>query len=319
MSKFNFTPFDLIVSVTLVLSVSLIINKLLAWLYDAPVNIESVYLTSLILVLIITPKIDYQTISFLVFASVVSTASKFVLAIEKKHIFNPAAIAVVISGLALNWYPTWWIANSFMMPFIIIGGLLLLRRINRWDLFLTFFITTLTVSMYFIVANHRDAYTYLTNLILHSSLLFLGFVMLTEPATLPPTRNLQMVYAILVGILFVPDIKLGSIFTTPELALVIGNVFSYTISPKYKLFLRLIKKKKLSSDIYNFTFELNKPMKFKPGQYMEWTLVHKDSDRRGVRRYLTIASAPTEGNLQLGVKFYPNGSTYKRALLDMEL
>ncbi len=316
--KFNFTSFDLIISVILVLGVSLGVNKLLSWLYQAPVNTESVYITALILVLIITPRLDYHTVSFLVFAAVVSTASKFVLAIEKKHLFNPAAIAVVISGFALSWYPTWWVSNTLMLPYIVIGGLLLIRRINREELLLAFLSTVAIVSMYFIVVNHRDAYTYFTNIIVHSSLLFLGFVMLTEPMTLPATRNLQIIYAILVGILFVPGVSIGNIFTTPELALVVGNVFSYLVSPKYKLFLKLAKKEQVSPDIYNFTFKLDKPINFRPGQYMEWTLNHENSDSRGVRRFLTIASSPTENNLQLGVKFYPNGSSYKKALLQMK-
>jgi ferredoxin-NADP reductase len=47
---------------------------------------------------------------------------------------------------------------------------------------------------------------------------------------------------------------------------------------------------------------------------MEWTLPHKGVDSRGNRRYFTIASSPTEPLIHLGVKFYPEGSSFKRAL-----
>ena len=47
---------------------------------------------------------------------------------------------------------------------------------------------------------------------------------------------------------------------------------------------------------------------------MEFTLAHPRPDSRGNRRYFTLASSPTEENLRLGVRFYPEGSSFKRAL-----
>jgi ferredoxin-NADP reductase len=40
-------------------------------------------------------------------------------------------------------------------------------------------------------------------------------------------------------------------------------------------------------------------------------------DSRGNRRYFTVASAPTEEAVRLGVKFYPESSAFKRALVAM--
>jgi ferredoxin-NADP reductase len=47
---------------------------------------------------------------------------------------------------------------------------------------------------------------------------------------------------------------------------------------------------------------------------MEWTLGHKKQDTRGIRRYFTIASSPTEDTIRMGVKFYEKPSSYKQAL-----
>ena len=47
---------------------------------------------------------------------------------------------------------------------------------------------------------------------------------------------------------------------------------------------------------------------------MEWTIPPVHADSRGNRRYFTIASSPTENELIMGVKFYPNGSTFKGTL-----
>ena len=127
-----------------------------------------------------------------------------------------------------------------------------------------------------------------------------------------------MTYGIIVGILFAPAIHIGSIYSTPELALVVGNIFSYIVSPKKKLVLKLKEVRQISSDSYDFVFTPDKPLSFRPGQYMEWTLGHDKSDSRGLRRYFTLASSPTEKELRMGVKFYPDGSSFKKSLISMQ-
>ena len=142
--------------------------------------------------------------------------------------------------------------------------------------------------------------------------------MLTEPLTTPPTRSLRIMYGILVGILFAPFIHFGNIYMTPEIALVLGNIFSYVVSPKTKAMLTLVGRVKQTPNIYDFIFESDKKFSFKPGQYLEWTLGHENADSRGNRRYFTIASSPTEREIHIGVKFYENSSTFKRKLFSMK-
>ena len=60
-------------------------------------------------------------------------------------------------------------------------------------------------------------------------------------------------------------------------------------------------------------------MAFEPGQYLEWTLAHKNKDDRGMRRYFTIASSPTEENYVAGIKFYEKSSSFKRTMVDMNI
>jgi ferredoxin-NADP reductase len=139
--------------------------------------------------------------------------------------------------------------------------------------------------------------------------------MLTEPLTTPPTKQLQIVYGVIVGILFAPQFHIGTFYTTPEIALVVGNVYSYFVSPKVKVIATVLEKRQISSDIFDFAFNTGKTFSFEPGQYMEWTLAHPKTDSRGNRRYFTIASSPTENAMRLGVRFYPNGSSFKKALL----
>ncbi len=120
------------------------------------------------------------------------------------------------------------------------------------------------------------------------------------------------------GILFVPQIHVGPIYSTPELALVVGNLYSYLVSPKHKVLLTLRRKKKIAANIVDFVFKPSRQLAYEPGQYMEFTLAHKGPDSRGNRRYFTLASSPTEANLHLGVRFYPEGSSFKRAMYSLD-
>jgi ferredoxin-NADP reductase len=156
-----------------------------------------------------------------------------------------------------------------------------------------------------------------SNVFFHSSIFFLAFVMLTEPLTTPPTHVLQVLYGVMVGILYIPQLHIGNLYTTPEIALVLGNVFSYIVSPKTKIIAYVAQRLKLTPDTFDFIFGLDKKLSFIPGQYMEWTLQHPNSDSRGNRRYFTIASSPTENNVRLGIKFYQPASSFKKALLSM--
>jgi ferredoxin-NADP reductase len=154
--------------------------------------------------------------------------------------------------------------------------------------------------------------------IFHSALFFFTFVMLTEPMTSPTTEKLQGYYGYLVALLYAtPQLRLISIGFTPEMALSIGNVFSFFFSPNYRLDSSFKWKKQLSFDTFAFTFERKSDFKFIPGQYMEWTLPHKDTDSRGNRRYFSIASSPTENDIMMTVKFYNPSSSYKKALFNM--
>jgi len=154
--------------------------------------------------------------------------------------------------------------------------------------------------------------------VLHSSLFFLAFVMLTEPLTTPPTALLRIVYGAIVGFFFAPNVHIGSLYLTPEIALLVGNVYSYIVSPKGRHMLTLVRVDTVAKGIYDFIFTSNRALSFRPGQYLEWTLGHRYADDRGNRRYFTIASSPDEPEIHLGVKFYEPASTFKRALALMK-
>ena len=294
-------------------------NWIAAKLFDAVTNVESVYITAFILALIIPPAAatNHAGVGFLIFASVWAMASKYLFALDKRHLFNPAAFGVALSALVIGQSATWWVGGNLpLLPFVVAGGLLVMRKLQRFDLVAAF-----TAALFIAVAVTSPAGNIMTGLsetLLHSAFFFFAFTMLTEPLTTPPTRTLRIAYGAFVGFLFAPNVHFGSFYMSPEFALLIGNVFSYAVSPKGRFMLTLKGIQESAKDTYDFAFAPDQQPAFAPGQYMEWTLGHRYPDNRGNRRYFTIASSPTESDIHLGVKFYPQASTFKRALAGMK-
>lgn len=313
----SFSPFSIIFSATVLVTVSFAANKVFAKIFNVPANIESLYISALILALIITPAQSIQEAIFLGLAAVLAMASKYILAINKKHIFNPAAIAVFLMAIVINQPASWWVGSFAMIPVTLLGGLLIVKKIQKTDLVFSFLVTALFAIVTFAILNGSNLLAILNQALLHSALLFFAFVMLTEPLTTPPSKRMQLFYAVLVGLLYSSQLHIGNFFVTPELALIIGNTFSYIVSPKQKLILFLKEKIQIAPDIFDFVFTPKEKLQFLPGQYMEWTLEHPNPDRRGNRRYFTIASSPTENNFRLGIKFYEKGSSFKNTLINI--
>jgi ferredoxin-NADP reductase/Na+-translocating ferredoxin:NAD+ oxidoreductase RnfD subunit len=309
---FSFTgllPFHgiaFIISVLFLIAVSWISNSIFANVFEAHVNMESVYISALILSLLITPAKDLHGLIFLGWAATLTTASKYILAIGKKHVFNPVAISILLTSLVLGDSAVWWVGTGAMLPFVFIGGFLVVRKIKREDLVISFLVTATALTLIYNPSLSLKLFT-------DTPLLFFALIMLTEPLTTPPTKKLRVIYGILVGLMFDPQIR----FMTPELALVIGNIFSYAVSPKEKLMLSLKQKIPIGENLYDFIFIPDKHFSCIPGQYMEWTLGHEKVDDRGNRRYFTLASSPTEHEVRLGIRFANSASSFKKTLLAM--
>ena len=306
----------IVLSTAFITMVCLITNAIFARAFNATPNVESAYITALILALIITPISGNWMLMF--WASVWAMASKYIFALNKKHFFNPVAIAVVITAIAISGSASWWIGTTVMLPLVIIGGLLVVKKIHRTEMVYAFFVAASAMVAYSALSSGQPLTTAYYRFLTISPIFFFAFVMLTEPLTTPPTRGLQVAYGAITGFLFAPQVHLGSLYTTPELALVGGNIFSYLVSPKHKLVLVLQQIEKIGTNTYDYVFRPNHQLAFQPGQYLEWTIPLERSDNRGNRRYFTISSAPSEKEIRMGVKFYPEPSRFKQQLSTMK-
>jgi len=308
-------PTAIAFSTVLILASCWLSNWIFTRVFRTPANYESVYITALIIALIMSPvtATDLPGVGGLICASVWAIAAKFMLAIGKKHIFNPAAAGVALAALLLNQPATWWVGGTLaLLPFVFIGGLFIGRKLQRFDLIGAFIAVNLAVVA--ATAAPGGLLSSLNETLTHSPVFFLAFAMLTEPLTAPQARWPRIVYGALVGLLAAPAIHFGDFYLTPEIALLAGNIFAYAVSPKGRFALTLVRIEKAASGAYDFIFKADRKLNFRPGQYLEWTLGLKHPDNRGNRRSFTIASAPTEDEIRLGAKFYPEASSFKRAL-----
>ncbi|MGB3328053.1 MAG: hypothetical protein WBA46_03810 [Thermomicrobiales bacterium] len=307
---------DLALTTAIAVVACIAVNALFAVTFGAPVNSDSAIITGLILALIVGPAGTQADVVFLAWACVLAMASKYILAVRNVHIFNPAAIALVITGLFANQTASWWIGTDTMTPFVIAGGVLLVRKIRRGDAVWFCLWTTFTVTLAWSAVQGANADQAIRQALLASPAWFLAFVMLTEPIAMPPTRPLQIAYGALVGLLMVPQMHIGSVYLSPEEALVIANAAAWPFRTHRRLTLRLDQAIAVGPGLVDFLYVPSRALAYTPGQYMEWTLDHEHPDSRGKRRYFTLASSPTERTLRIGVRFAPDGSSYKKAMLD---
>lgn len=318
--KLPFGGMAYIYSLIILIAVCYVSNYVFSKIWKAPANVESNYITAFILFLIMIPVVSGADALTLVAAGVIAMASKYVFAWHRRHMFNPTAIAAVILGLFGSGNISWWVGSGVMLPFTLVLGLLIVIKVRKIPMFLVFVVSSaLTAFVVSLISYGISGYvSFLGQMFLSGPLIFLGTVMLTEPFTTPPKKGAQLIYGVLVGILSNIPFHFGIVYATPELALILGNLFSYAVSPKRRLILTLKEKNELAKDIQEFVFKPDAKLLFAAGQYLEWTLPHEKSDTRGNRRYFTIASSPTENDLRIGVKFIRDGSSFKKELLSLE-
>ncbi len=307
---------SIIVSTLLLLFMTVITNAVFARAFGAPRHSDSAVITALILALIIPPHpVDYV---FLFWAGGLAMASKYIVAWRAQHFFNPVALAVALTAAVLHLSATWWVGNAPMLPLIAIGGFLILRKLKKFELFWAFIVPAFIVGLGLALLRHTGFSTAIHHILVVSPLFFFATIMLSEPVTMPGTKGLRLAFAAMVGLLFAPQIHFGSIYSTPELALLTGNAVFFILSPRRRYTLRLRDRIKTGQGIYDFVFSPDRRLAFRPGQYVELTLAHARPDSRGARRYFTIASAPTEPTVRFGVKFYDQASSFKRALARLQ-
>lgn len=330
-----YSPLAMMTSLAISLAVAFIVNIICAKLWRVYVNHESAVITALILFFMMIPSANLLKNWQLASAVTLAMLSKYVFAWKKQHIVNPAAMGAValvliialinlIKGTRYNTdIFSWWVANPILFWPVLILGCLVVSKVRRTPMVLAFICVGLGVFVLESLKYDPSVWVSAKLYFVSYPTLFLAFFMLTEPFTTPPQKYQQIMYGGLVGVLCATGVFSPLFSMTPELGLVLGNLFAYIFRVKQKVLLTLKYKRELANNTWEFTFEKPKGLNFKAGQYAEWMLPHLKPDSRGIRRYFTIASSPKEQDLRLAFKMIPNdspqkSSSFKKAFLNLD-
>jgi ferredoxin-NADP reductase len=295
-------PYRPLISISILIGACFGTSYIFSKLYKVTPNSESSNITALILYFIFQPPKTVLEGVAIGLAGVIAIASKYLLTIHQRHILNPAAVGAVVVGSLGLVQSRWWVGSAVLFPFVLILGVLIVRKIHRFPMVAAFIVAGFVTAVGIGLRDGTQITTLIRDTTLSFPLLFLGTVMLTEPFTTPPRKSLQVMYGIIVGVLLSTRVSIGDVSMTPEIALLLGNVFGYVTSPRRRLPLRLVSIKEIGSTIFEYRFKPIVPFKFKAGQYIELTLPLKHGDLRGNRRSFTIASSPTEEDIIFGIK-----------------
>jgi ferredoxin-NADP reductase/Na+-translocating ferredoxin:NAD+ oxidoreductase RnfD subunit len=313
-------PLAIVFTTTILLVVCLGANAVFSRLWGARGSPESSIITALILALIlgpVSPLAGPKAVLVVAVTGLVGIASKYLVAARRQHLFNPAAFAALFSGIAFGTFATWWVGSAPLLPLVVIGGLLVVRKAGRLRLVGVFLAAFLVFMTALAAVNGLPADMALTSILFvlgQSSVVFFAVVMVTEPMTSPRTFPLQVVYAAIVAFLYQPQLTILGQNLTPEQALAAGNLFAWLAGPRGKKRLVLKERRRIGQDIVAFTFDRPRGFRHGPGQYIEWILPLQRRDSRGTRRHFSLASSPTEEDVMIAARFFPRSSRFKTEL-----
>lgn len=308
-----------LLALVLAVAVALFLNIVTAKASGIPANHESAIITALILFFLVIPGETVMANWPLVAAVAIGIMSKFTLVYKKQHFLNPAAFGAAALSVPGLYVFSWWVGNpTLFIPLVVLGGLVVLK-VRKWTPVLCFLSVGLLTFLIEAVRYGDSVETILQTYFMSWPVLFLGFYMLTEPFTMPPTKSAQAAYGVLVGFLVNTALFAPLFSMTPELALLIGNVAVAPLRLRQKLHLTLIEKKEIAKNTFEFVFKKPKGFTFIAGQYIEWMLPHSNPDHKGIRRYFTIGSSPTESTVRAAMKIEDTPSSFKQALRSLDM
>lgn len=181
--------------------------------------------TGVLLGLILDPSLPFLTIAGVAAGAVVA---KHLVRIRRGHVFNPAAAALVVAGVAGVSAQSWWgvaelppyVPWFVFVPLLLLAGLYLADQVNRLPMAGMFLVTYVTLLL--IVLLGQGAFTGVAGRVADayqqpfvSAALFLGLVMLADPPTSPGRRDEQFGYGAVAAVVSVVGLLAGLVYFLP--------------------------------------------------------------------------------------------------------
>ncbi|MBP6715700.1 MAG: RnfABCDGE type electron transport complex subunit D, partial [Acidobacteria bacterium] len=183
-------------------------------------------LTGLIIAMVLSPFEPWWVSAA---TSAIAIASKYVLRTKSANIFNPAALALVISYYAFNTGQSWWGALPELMPAAVaalfISGIFITDRVNKMPLVLAFlgvYYALFTATAYFGDAAKVAEIFRAPDL---HAVLYFAFFMLTDPPTAPIKYQDQIFCGALVAVVSYALFETVGVVYYLLAGLMVGNVW----------------------------------------------------------------------------------------------
>src|SRR4051812_17879733 len=236
LNKFFRTPKGLLILVMVILTIVAVIGEPLglvlpligaavaaAMLVDLPilryregewVFPDGALLTGLFVALILSPQEPWWVA---VLTAAVAIVSKYLLRVGRANVFNPAAIALLLSYFLFHTGQSWWGALPDL-PLVVIlvllaTGIFITQRVNKVPVVISFlgaYYLLFTLAAF--IGDPRRVSALYRAPDLHMALFF-AFFMVTDPPTSPPKHREQWIYgAVVAGVSFVVFETIGAVY-----------------------------------------------------------------------------------------------------------
>lgn len=140
----------------------------------------------------------------LVLGASLTIASKFLVRVDGKHVFNPVNFGLVVGMVVTGdaWVsPGQWGSNAVLLYFMGAAALLVLLKVGRIDTSLGFLLTFLGLEFVWTVLYLGWPLDHFLHLLTNGTLLLFTFFMITDPMTTPNHPRARILWAAMVAIL----------------------------------------------------------------------------------------------------------------------
>jgi Na+-translocating ferredoxin:NAD+ oxidoreductase RnfD subunit len=203
-------------SISLALISAVLIDAVFSYLKDKKLTIsESAIISGLIIGFVLASDSRWWVIFA---ASLLAISSKYLVRINKKHIFNPAAFGIFLSILLFKADTQW--KGAYLWYIIIPAGTYFIYKIRKVELVASYLVAAL--GLFAIQALLQN--TPLGNIFGYLSYFYI-FIMLIEPKTTPLKPKGKIIFGISVAVVIFILTEAGISFDVELAALLLLNMF----------------------------------------------------------------------------------------------
>lgn len=184
------------------------------------------WLTAAIVAMVLSPHEPWWVPAV---TAVVGIVSKYVARVGNANVFNPAALALLITFFPLHTGQSWWGALPelpiYAIAALLIGGVFITNRVNKMPAALCFLgIYYLLVTIVAFAGNPERVAELYRAPDLHAAVFF-ALIMVTDPPTSPPKARDQLIYGAIVAVVaFTIFETIGAVYYLVG-GLVVANVW----------------------------------------------------------------------------------------------